>query len=887
MEHEVTCTCGNVLTVSEGMLNSSTLCSCGRTVSAPSLPDSRTQAITSAVPPSVPELRLADEPQFKPNPTVEIISPKQAFLRIERGTQPGRRAAVMVGLTSEAIWIQETWRLREVSLQSLVIERRQNGEELALNPGSEPASEKLTLTFPSTAQAGRWCAEVQERQQQLAPDAPQDDRRQPEGVALVRQVPPVAHVVLGQVECTGPSQWAADQGLQLRAGIRGADAVIEVCRQKVPGVSGGRHVTGLAVRVEDADARNRLRMKWYDEEVCSLVNRLLLLLVIQGALLFLVSAFWSSTSGLQTPTGETREELLASAGLALGVVCAWPLVLVALLRVFRWPQLLRITGLVTLTATTGRGLTICLAHLLAVLTSGARLAESKIWLLFDPVDWIFLIAGAVLCVRAWRLAGNARQILPEDMQAAPASRKAWSRGLLAATGVYVLVLLGLVGISRYQASDYEQEALLAMNEGAAQANKGDLGSAEGSFQRARRIWESLTRRNSAPSVYRANLAMTLYNLGWLREKQGRANEAEELYARAVTLADELAGDPKVDDASFKLSIASARQALTDLRAGKSSKQLEEKEQAATRKYEEAQVKAQKGAGEAEQLYQEAITLWEEVFPLATNEDYRKSAVARLASAHLQLGELQQQLGKRSAAEATLKKAIEYGEQAVALEPDRPVRKHNLELARQKLEGLREQAHEEEVTRLWKAERFADARALYRRNIEEQEQQVRWGKDREAAVRRLASRLNRFAWFLAHCPDGQVRDTKGALKHIRRATELQPDAGEHWYTLAMVQYRNADWRDSLTSLEKVKTREGGLDASGWFLSAMDLHQLKQKKEAQAALRKGVEWIDERTRQGEENAILRFQFEMMRPALEALRREAEKLIEGKDPADQGVG
>jgi tetratricopeptide (TPR) repeat protein len=502
----------------------------------------------------------------------------------------------------------------------------------------------------------------------------------------------------------------------------------------------------------------------------------------------------------------------------------------------------------------------------------------------------------MLCVRAWRLAGDARQILPQEVQADWTAHKAWARGLLAATAVYALALLGFVGVARYQSSAHvlqpgvdtrrEHQALLVLNEGAAQANKGDLNAAEQSLQRSLRLWEELTAGRSAPSIYRANLATTLNNLGWIRQRQGRLDEAEKYYARAVALADALAGDPQLDD-EFKQTMAGARETLADLRGGKLFKLLDDKEQTAVRKYEEAQVKAAKGEVEAERLYREAIALWEEILPQATNPEYRRSAISRLAAAYVALGELQQQQGKRSEAEAILKKGIDYAEKAVALDPDRPLPRHNLEVARRLLEGLREQALQEELTRLCDAQRFADAIDLCLRSIEAQEDQVRSGKDRDAAVRRLAYRLDRFALFLAHCPDERVRDPKAAVKQARRATALQPDVGNYWYTLAMVQYRNGDWQESLASLENVKAKEGEFDASDWLLVAMNRHQLKQREEARSALRKAVEWIEERRRQAEDNALLRFQYEMMRPALDALRREAENLIEGKDPTNLGVG
>jgi tetratricopeptide (TPR) repeat protein len=803
----------------------------------------------------------------------------------------------MAALTPEAIWIQDTWQLQSIPLQNLGIERQRYGKELVLTLGPEPVTEKLTLTFANASQGERWCREVEGRQRRLTHDALPSDRQPPEGVALVQQAPEVSHVSLGRVEFTGQSQWAADRGLQLRAGIRGANAILELERQKCPEMGwGARRVSGLAVRVEDAEAQKRLRLRWYGEEVGSLIKRSLLLLLLQGVVLLLATLFCAGMSHVHEATGETPAQALTSAGQGMAMLYAWPLVLLALLWALRWPQLLPSVGLAVLAATTGRGLTVWVAHLLAAQTTGGPLAQSQIWMLLDPVDWAFVIIGMRLCVRAWRLAGAARQILPQELQAVPTLRKAWSRGPLAATGVYALVLLGFVGTFRYQTSAHllqpgadprrEHEALLSLNEGAAQANKGQLGAAEQSFQHALGLWEKLTARRPHPSVYRRNLAQTLYNLGWVREQQGRFEEAEQYYARALALADELAGDPQLDDV-LKQNLADARQALADQRGGKAFKLMEEKDEAAARKYEEAVVKDQKGEVEAERLYREAITLWEEVLPQATNEDYRKTAVARLALAYLHVGRLQQEQGKHPGAEAALKKAIDYGEKAVALDPERLLAKHNLEMARQKLEALRNQALQEEVNKLCQAERFADASDLWLRSIEEEAEGARSGKDRDAAVRRLAYRLEKFAWFLAHCPDGHIRDTKAAVKHARRATELQADVGDHWYTLAMVQYRNGDWRDSLATLEKVKAREGELDASAWFLSAMDLHQLKRRGEARAALRKGDEWIAERKRQAEDNTLLRLQFEMMRPAIEALRREAENLIEGKDPADTAVG
>src|SRR5262249_50095143 len=161
------------------------------------------------------------------------------------------------------------------------------------------------------------------------------------------------------------------------------------------------------------------------------------------------------------------------------------------------------------------------------------------------------------------------------------------------------------------------------------------------------------------------------------------------------------------------------------------------------------------------------------------------------------------------------------------------------------------------------------------NIKEQEERARSGKDHDTAVPSLAYRLDRFAWFLAHCPDRRLRDTKAAVEYARRATSLRSDVGDYWYTLAMVQYRNGDWRDSRASRDRLKGKQGELDACDWLLSAMDLHRLNRQEEARSAMRKARDWMDEKSRKVGGDPLLRMEYEMMWPAIEALLREAKDL------------
>jgi tetratricopeptide (TPR) repeat protein len=888
MAYEISCGCGKVLSVTEGQMGTFTICECGQTVLVPTLDELRGQAITNVLPDPVPKVPVPDEPPAVRELFVEVVAPTAVSMWTEQGGQTSRVRKVMATLNSDGLWIQDTYLLRYVPLRSHVVESRRGGKELVLTRSTEANAERLILGMDRAADGEYWLRSIQGLRQRLGPDSPTPDRYVPAGVALVQRAPDVAHVVVGQVEYTDRSPWAADRGVQLQAALRGADAVISLVRIKCAemGVE-ARHVTGVAVRVDDEPGRQRMRLCWFAEEVSAHVKRMLLLLVTYAALLFAASIFCASISPLSVASGETQAEAMASVGVALAMVYGWPVVLLALLWVLRWPSLLRAAGLGVMAATTGRGMMLILSHVAAswAMEPGG---DFRLRYLFDPVEWAFMVLGVVLCVRAWRLAGEAAQMLPARMQTASTLRTQWAYGLLGVTTVYALALLGYVGTVRYQASTYllqpgvdskrEQEGLLAFNEGVAHAQKNDVQAAEKAWQRSLKIWEELTKRKAVPALYRANLARTLYSLGWLRQRQGRADEVEKYYTRAVAIVDELGNDPAVDD-DLRINIDGARADLAAMRGGKGDDHLEEKDRQAVRKYEEAQVKDDKGNAEAETLFREAAALWEEILPQVVNEQYRQTTVIRLATAYLRLGQLQQQQGKHADAEASLKKAIEHGEKAVAVQPDRPLLTHNLEIARRLADDLHEESLHEAIDRLCNQGRFDEARDRYKRAVEEQEARLRTDKDRDTAKRRLARRLHYSAWFLAHCTDERVRDTRTAIQQARRAAELRPDEKTYWQTLATVQYRGADWKGSMATLEKLKDREGNFDAGGWLLAALNRHQLGQKDEARTALHQAIRWMQEHKRKAGGNDVLMIQHEVMQRNVEPLLREAEEVIEGK--------
>jgi tetratricopeptide (TPR) repeat protein len=906
MEHHFACPCGKVLPVSEGMAGAQVTCSCGAVVSVPPLSQLRAQSSTdlsSAITTSPDKLPWQGDVVAPPTLTTgvprEVIAPTPATLRAGRGSKRTRPTPVVAALTSQALWIQDTWQTRALRLKGLEVDRGLDGQELLLVSDSG-SLEELSLTFASAEEREHWW-QVLEGQQQLAPE-PTPKAYVPEGVSLVRQPARLEHVDLGRVESSASSRRAVDRGVQLRAAMRGANAVVEVHRQRCPDLGrGGRSVSGVAIRVDDASAQNRLRLRWYGEEVGALVRGMLVLLVIQMGLILLVFLIGSASKGsLVMPRGETAGEALTTGALWLGIIHGWPVVLLVILRVWRWPQLLVPVGIAVFAVTAGRGLAVILAHMAAAATAirvaGSAVAGSQTWVVFDPFTWGFIIAGIVLFVAACRLAREAPKILPAVGETISAPPRLLRPGLLTVTGLYGLSVIGFAAYSRYAESSYllqpgvdaqkEQQGLLAINEGLDHANKGNLPLAEQSWQRSLQIWETLSQRRPSPVQYRRNLAMTLNNLGWLREKQGRAKDAEAYYRRSLAVARELMNDPQVDD-DFKRIIADTSRFLDQRKDDDLSRKLDEKSQVAGQKYEAALIKEQAHDVQAETLCQEAIALWEEVLPQALNETYRKWALGQLTDAYLRLGEIRMRHGKRPLAEPALKKAIDYGQKAVLLDPGRPLVRNNLERARQTLAGVQEQMLLDENDALARAERYAEAADRYQRSVDEQEAKVRAAKGDLQETFRLAGRLGRLAWFLAHCSDHRVRDTKAAVKYARRATQLQPMLVDRWYTLAMVQYRNGDWADSLQSLEQVRARAGSFVAVDWLLMAMNRQQLKQPAEARDALRQADAWIADQERKAADDPLSRIQYELMRPNIENLRREADNLIHGKEREKQGVG
>ena len=115
-------------------------------------------------------------------------------------------------------------------------------------------------------------------------------------------------------------------------------------------------------------------------------------------------------------------------------------------------------------------------------------------------------------------------------------------------------------------------------------------------------------------------------------------------------------------------------------------------------------------------------------------------------------------------------------------------------------------------------------------------------------------LNKFAWELATTSNPKLRHHERALEVALEAVELHPQHSGTWSTLGVARYRNGQWSEAITALEKsVEISSGGTPAD-WLFLAMAHWQLNQKEEARKWYDKAVAWINSKASADAE--LLRF-------------------------------
>ena len=291
---------------------------------------------------------------------------------------------------------------------------------------------QVKFRFPTTRECKHWAGRLAALVGR--PDDPdamggEAAPSEPTTVVLLRQRPTARYQLLGTVESKAGKRRTAEAGLEVRTAMMGADAVVDLQEEFLPDFRRTvRRLTGTAVRAVDADGRFEFRSRWYAARIAWVSKWTLLLMLINLPLTVFSAVFlillnqgrvWMMI--FDTPAAPLTSQAVAANMLPQVVQSvpiivathAWPVVLAALTRWLRWPQLVRPLAL-ALAAFALRPVYLLTGLVAAAFWSGgwSGLAYNSLFLL-DPSNLAILVFGLFLGRAAWRADREFRRLLPD------------------------------------------------------------------------------------------------------------------------------------------------------------------------------------------------------------------------------------------------------------------------------------------------------------------------------------------------------------------------------------------------------------------------------------------------------------------------------------------
>jgi serine/threonine protein kinase len=263
-----------------------------------------------------------------------------------------------------------------------------------------------------------------------------------EPVVLLKGRPATRFQLLGMVEAKGPNRRRSENGLAIRAAMMGADAVVDLNSERLPGFTRtDRRSSGTAVRAVDHEGRLELKSRWFDNQITRIRIPMLVMAFFFGGIAQYITG--------NSPTGEASAHRLNLKGAGDAVsLFAW-LVIVGLtlaMSILRWPQLVRPTAICFLVKAVQNGLSIVgslagvafmiFAMPIAGFASAADWTAAAVSAVMIPatilnifVSLSFLLFYLYLGRQAWRVDQEFRRLAAESIQTATIP---WSRRLIGA-----------------------------------------------------------------------------------------------------------------------------------------------------------------------------------------------------------------------------------------------------------------------------------------------------------------------------------------------------------------------------------------------------------------------------------------------------------------------
>ncbi len=329
--------------------------------------------------------------------------------------------------------------------------------------------------------------------------------------------------------------------LQLRAAMAGADAIVYMQNERVPGTSQDLWCSsGNAVRAVDQDGRRQLVARWFDTELMSLGG-----MALKPIGFLIVISLLLRISSLVTP--RDLPGMMREAGeIAMDILAYTPIVLLGLLRLLPWPQLIRPT-VAALGFASVYWLVACALRIL-----GYRYMA--------PVDTIFIIIYSLLifsiCRPMNRLYKSYQFLIGSARPQAPLQRRLAGSAFWIVFLLYVMVTVVretqfINNNAKYNKKPLdllaESDAMRFFDRGVSFL-KDQPAEAENSFRQALKRFEELADRSPQDPSYRFNAAASSFNLGQLAQESGRFGEADERYRHSIVSLERLvSGSPATQD----------------------------------------------------------------------------------------------------------------------------------------------------------------------------------------------------------------------------------------------------------------------------------------------------------------------------------------------------
>jgi serine/threonine protein kinase len=268
-----------------------------------------------------------------------------------------------------------------------------------------------------------------------------------EPVVLLKGRPGTRFQLLGMVEAKSPNRPRAAAGLAIRGSMMGADAVVNLEQERLPGLARTEYrAGGMAVRAVDDDGRLELKTRWFSAQIGQISLVMLIWAFIEscGTLATLLNPFTLHT---------TTRTLNVVTSLAL-------LALTGSLAYLKWPQLARPTALcflakvpATILGMIGSLLSSWLASMSAGVPPLLAVPVMSIFGLGSLASVSLLIFFFYVGRRAWRIDQEYRSLASrvESKKARSSSRK-WLGGLALAGAIsYALTVNGVLAVADYAA----------------------------------------------------------------------------------------------------------------------------------------------------------------------------------------------------------------------------------------------------------------------------------------------------------------------------------------------------------------------------------------------------------------------------------------------------